>query len=53
MHDIVVPEDRYQPALAIHNLSIKKLPEFHPTQSYFNFRKADYQRISDFFLHYN
>jgi len=53
VHDPVVPEDRYHPALTIDYPKIKKIPSFHNDQSYFNFSKANYKSITDFFFSYN
>lgn len=50
VHDPVVPEDQYHPALTIDYPKMKKIPSFHTGQSYFNFSKANYKSITDFFF---
>ncbi|KAL4148808.1 hypothetical protein QTP88_002960 [Uroleucon formosanum] len=51
--DPLVPEDRYHPALTIDYNPVFNLLPNNVHHSFFNFHKADYLHISEFFLTFN
>lgn len=48
-----VPEDHYHPALSIDLTPVNTQPLISSPHSFFDFRRADYTSINDFFLYYN
>lgn len=51
--DSLVPEDRLHPALSIDFHSVDIPPIINSSTSYFDFKRADVEAISHFFLSYN
>lgn len=49
----VVPEDHFHPALSIDLIPEANLPMIFSSHSFFDFRRADYASINEFFLYQN
>lgn len=51
--DSLVPADRFHPAFSILFPYVSKPPNYCPHATYFDFRRADFLRISEFMLSFN
>ena len=51
--DTLVPADHFHPALSIFFPYVSKPPNYYPSATYFDFRRADFLRISEFMLSFN
>jgi hypothetical protein len=51
--DYLVPADRFHPALSIFFLYVSKAHNYYPHATYFDFRRTNFLRISEFMLSFN
>jgi len=49
----LVSEDKYHPSMSIDIISTSNLPSYNPSQSFFNFHKADNLRFKEFLSSFN